>query len=60
VLQAESFIGHFSTINSSGEIRQKGGSIMIILIKHYGLPFVGNKHAVLLATGVIHHIVLVR
>ena len=32
---------------------------MIIIIKHNNLPFHDSKHAVLLATGVTHHIVLV-
>jgi hypothetical protein len=30
----------------------------IILIEHHGYPFRSNAHAVLLATGMIHHIVL--
>lgn len=33
---------------------------MIIVIRHYGLPFIGNEHATLLATGMFHHIVLMR
>jgi hypothetical protein len=32
----------------------------IIKIRHYGLPFVNSACAVLLATGCLHHIVLLK
>lgn len=31
---------------------------MVIVIKHNGYPFRNNENAVLLATGITHHIVL--
>lgn len=31
---------------------------MILVIQHYGFPFSNNENAVLLASGVTHHIVL--
>lgn len=33
---------------------------MVLFIRHYGAPFVSNENAVLIATGMFHHIVLVR
>ncbi len=33
---------------------------MIIMIEHFGARFTSNANAVLLATGAIHHIVLLR
>lgn len=33
---------------------------MVLYIRHYGIPFISNEHAVLIATGMFHHIVLVR
>jgi len=32
----------------------------IILIEHFGVPFISNDIAMLIATGVKHHIVLLR
>ncbi len=32
----------------------------VLLIRHYGHGFQSNKHAVLIATGKWHHIVLLR
>lgn len=32
----------------------------IIMIRHYGYPFQNNEHAVLLASGTLHHIVLLK
>lgn len=32
----------------------------IIVIAHFGHPFRSNENAVLLATGSVHHIVLLR
>ena len=32
----------------------------IIAIRHYGIPFRDSAHAVLLATGMTHHYVLLR
>lgn len=32
----------------------------IIIIRHYGLAFHSNKNAKLVATGIIHHIVLLK
>jgi hypothetical protein len=32
---------------------------MVIMIKHYGYKFRNNENAVLVATGITHHIVLV-
>jgi len=34
--------------------------MQIIKIRHYGVPFVNSDCAVLLATGVLHHIVLLK
>ena len=34
--------------------------MMIIQIRHHGLPFVNNANAVLLATGILHHYVLLK
>jgi hypothetical protein len=31
---------------------------MVIVVKHNGYPFRNNENAVLLATGITHHIVL--
>lgn len=33
---------------------------MLIKIRHYGLPFVSSQDAILVATGSMHHIVLLR
>lgn len=33
---------------------------MIIKIRHSGLPFKNNQHAVLLVTGITHHYVLLK
>lgn len=32
----------------------------IVAIRHYGHPFISNEHAVLVATGILHHIVLLK
>ena len=32
----------------------------IVVIRHFGVPFSNNETAVLLATGVTHHIVLIK
>lgn len=32
----------------------------IIVIKHNGCPFFNNENAVLMATGITHHIVLLK
>ena len=32
----------------------------ILIIEHYGLPFMNTEDAVLVATGIRHHIVLVK
>lgn len=32
----------------------------IVVIRHFGVPFLNNETAVLLATGVAHHIVLIK
>ena len=32
----------------------------VILIRHYGYPFKSSMECVLLATGAIHHIVLMK
>jgi hypothetical protein len=34
--------------------------MQIIVIRHYGHPFANNATATLLATGVMHHIVLLK
>lgn len=34
--------------------------MQIILIRHYGIPFKNNANAVLLATGAVHHILLLK
>lgn len=31
----------------------------ILKVRHYGLPFLSNEHAVLLVTGMYHHYVLI-
>lgn len=31
---------------------------LIVAIRHYGIPFRNSEHAVLLATGMTHHYVL--
>jgi hypothetical protein len=33
---------------------------MLITIRHYGVPFMNTADAVLIATGALHHIVLIR
>lgn len=33
-------------------------AISIIRIEHYGIPFIDSAHARLLATGVLHHYVV--
>ena len=33
---------------------------MVIRIEHFGAAFISNANAVLLATGAVHHIVLLR
>lgn len=33
---------------------------MIIVIKHNNMPFINSPHAVLVATGALHHIVLLK
>ena len=40
---------------------QKGGGIpmKIEVIRHYGVPFINNATAKLIATGITHHIVLI-
>ena len=40
---------------------QKGGGIpmKIEVIRHYGVPFINNANAKLIATGITHHIVLI-
>jgi len=32
----------------------------IMLIRHYGFPFQSNENAVLLASGCIHHLILLK
>ena len=32
----------------------------LIKIRHYGLPFIGNQYAVLLASGIHYHYVLLK
>jgi len=34
--------------------------VKVLVIRHFGVPFFSNANAVLVATGVLHHIVLVR
>lgn len=34
--------------------------MQIILIRHFGLPFQNSDCAVLLASGILHHIVLLK
>lgn len=45
-----------------GNLPQKGGesTMGIVVIRHFGVPFQNNETAVLLATGVTHHIVLIK
>ena len=33
---------------------------MVITIRHFGHPFHSNQTAILIATGMFHHIVLIR
>jgi hypothetical protein len=37
-----------------------GGDNMIIQIRHYGIAFESNENALLLVSGLYHHIVLIR
>lgn len=33
---------------------------MLIVFRHFGIPFRDNENAVLLATGILHHVVWVK
>jgi len=35
-------------------------NMKIIVIRHYGIPFRNNANAVLIATGLFHHIILLK
>ena len=40
--------------------RKEVNFMRIIVIVHNGYPFRNNEHAVLIATGITHHIVLLK
>jgi hypothetical protein len=33
---------------------------MVVVIRHYGLPFTSDENALLVATGMFHHIIIIR
>lgn len=41
-------------------LREEEMTMTIILIRHHGYPFINNENAVLVATGITHHIALIK